>query len=116
MDSPARYCPPARSAAGSQRTPTHNALRLAWTHAVTRLARTHVAALLALFALAHPARASLRPADPGRRAGPTLVAPAEGERMVESAVRFAFETPPGATAPVLVLARHPFGPASSSAV
>ena len=107
MDSPALCCPPARSTAGSQPATTHNGLRLAWTHAAT---------LLALFALAHPARASLRPADPARRTGPTLVAPAEGERLVESAVRFAFETPPGATAPKLVLARHPFDPASWSAI
>src|SRR5215510_7539632 len=92
----------------SQRPP---AFRMAGPHPLTP-----AAAVLALAAFAVPALASIRPADPARRAGPALVAPAEGARLVESAVRFAFETPQGAAAPRLVVARHPFDPASWSAI
>ena len=73
-------------------------------------------ALIALLALAAPAGTALRPADPGRLAGPTLVSPAEGARVVESAARFAFELPRGAARPTLVLSRRAFDPASWSAI
>ena len=75
-----------------------------------------VATLLAHLCLAPPSFASARPADPSRLAGPTLVAPAEGARLVESAVRFAFEMPRGATQPALVISRREFDPATWSSI
>lgn len=87
----------------------------AGTRARRPLLRAAVA-LLALLTLAAPAHAAPRPADPARLAGPALVSPAEGARVVESAVRFAFELPRGASRPTLVLSRRAFDPASWSAI
>jgi hypothetical protein len=73
-------------------------------------------ALAALFALAAGARASIRPEDRARLGRATLVAPAEGERVVESAVRFAFEIPRGTTGPSIVLSRRAFDPSAWNAI
>ncbi|HEY2954369.1 MAG TPA: S8 family serine peptidase [Candidatus Eisenbacteria bacterium] len=78
--------------------------------------KARVALPLALIALllAAPGRAS---APPGGRIGPpALVAPAEGARLVESAVRFAFEAPRGGTNPVLVLSRRAFDPSGWTSI
>src|SRR5258705_6243373 len=98
MDSLTHRCSPALSTAGACRS------------------LIRAAAFLALIALAVPARASMRPADPARLAGPTLASPSRGARLVESAVRLAFQTPGSATLPALVLSRRPFDPSSWTAI
>ena len=105
MDSSSDRRAPARPSAGAAGHPPRLATPL-----------LHAAALIALLALAAPARASIRPADPARIAGPTLVAPAEGARLVESAAHFAFELPRGAWHPTLVISRREFDPSSWSAI
>jgi hypothetical protein len=100
MDSRSLRRSPACPAAGTHRHPL----------------RPATFALLALLAIAAPAYAAVRAAGPARLAGPALVSPAEGERVVESAARFAFDLPPGAVRPTLVLSRRAFDPASWSAV
>jgi len=66
---------------------------------------------LGLLALAVTAHASIRPDDRARLLRPRPVAPAAGERLVESAARFAFEIARGTSRPVLVIARRAFDPA-----
>ncbi len=52
--------------------------------------------------------ASVRPEDRARIGRAQLVSPAEGAKLVESAVRFAFEMPAGSQRVRLVLSRKPF--------
>jgi len=86
------------------------------TRPATRPRARAATALLALLAFAAPARASVAREAGALLARPALVAPAEGERMVESAVRFAFETPRRGARPVLVLSRRAFDPAGWTAI
>ncbi len=63
-----------------------------------------------------PAHASIRPEDAARVGRARPIAPESGARLVESAVRFAFELPVGARQPRLVLSRAAFDPAGWTAV
>src|SRR5262245_20667582 len=74
------------------------------------------AALLVSLSFSVSAPAAARPGAPTAPATPVLVAPAPGERLVESAARFAFEVPRGLERPAVVLSRHPFDPAGWTAI
>jgi hypothetical protein len=82
-------------------------------HAVAFSALT---ALVLVFALARGTDGSVRPEDRFRVGRTELVAPAQGAKLVESAVRFAFVTPTGATRTALVLSRQPFDPSGWTAL
>jgi len=58
------------------------------------------------------ASASLRPGDLEKVGRPELVAPAQGQQLVESAVRFAFEVPTGYSRPQLLVSRQVFDPSA----
>ena len=85
-----------------------------WLSRNARIPLSRIAFVL-LALLAPAAHASVRPGA-GPPAGPTLVAPAEGACLVESAARFAFELPRGTEKPVLVLSRRAFDPSSWTAI
>ena len=68
-------------------------------------------ALVSVF-IAAAAGASMRPADRENVGKPMLVAPARGQQLVESAVRFAFEVPTGYSRAQVVVSRQAFDPAS----
>ncbi|MGH7729940.1 MAG: S8 family serine peptidase, partial [Candidatus Eiseniibacteriota bacterium] len=86
----------------------------------TRIPHPLTLALLAaaLLSLVGPggAGASVRPADRAGIGRAQLVFPGEGSRVVESAVRFAFEIPAGAERVKLVLSRQAFDPGSWTAL
>jgi len=82
-------------------------------HALTLASLT--VALLAL-AWTTGTDASVRPADRARIGRAQLVSPAEDARLVESAVRFAFETPAGAERTKLVISRRAFDPSGWTAL
>ena len=86
--------------------------RIGWIRAMRRgtLPLFGAVALLTSVWL-HRADASVRPED-SKRIGRPLLVPAPGEKLVESAVRFAFQTPAGLEKPVLVLSRQAFDPSS----
>src|SRR5262249_9288049 len=55
-----------------------------------------------------PARAALSPEARSALGRPALIAPAEGQRLVEGEARFPFRTMPGWRAETLVLSTRPF--------
>jgi subtilase family protein/flagellar hook capping protein FlgD len=64
-----------------------------------------------LFPALTPAlQAAIQPQQRESYGRPLLVAPATGERLVESAVRFTFAIPDGATRPMLIVSRRDFDP------
>jgi subtilase family protein len=74
-----------------------------------------IAAVVGITA-AQQAAASVRPEDRARIGRARLVSPAAESKLVESAVRFAFETPAAAQKPVLILSRRPFDPSGWTAL
>lgn len=62
------------------------------------------------FSSPQPSDAAIRAEDMARIGKARLVAPAEGAKLAETAVRFAFEVPSGWTHPRLIVSRYAFDP------
>lgn len=87
------------------------------SHRIPRaIAFSALTALVLALAVVRGTDGSVRPEDRFRIGRTELVAPAQGAKLVESAVRFAFVTPAGATRTALVLSRQSFDPSGWSAL
>src|SRR5258706_14424243 len=80
--------------------------------------RRRFAALLVLLGLALPIVGGAAPSPEWRQRSleARMLAPAEGERAVESAIRLAFELPKGAREPRLIVSRPAFDPLGWAAI